>query len=201
MRLFIKLKFDRLTLPVYYNHIQQALVYNWINDTNYQSFLHDRGFTTDKSAFKMFTFSKFYGNYEYNNESKSITFKNHVWFTLSSHDDKFLEYIIDKILFTEHYSLLDQEVRVSNIKYDKFSPNGGLKVITKSPITAHVSFKIGNKTKTHYLSPFEEEFNNNIRINLIKKYKAFYGVEPEDNNFFITPINNNVRMVISFYVI
>ncbi len=38
MRLFIKLKFDRLTLPVYYNHIQQALVYNWINDTNYQSF-------------------------------------------------------------------------------------------------------------------------------------------------------------------
>jgi len=199
MRLFIKLNVNNLSLPIHYNHYQQALIYNWINDEYYQSFLHDVGFKADKSTFKMFTFSKFFGNYNYNQDTKMITFTDKVWFTLSSPNDKFLEYIIDKILFTKKYLLNRQEVQVEDIKYSKFSPSKGLEVETKSPITAHVSLKDNDKTKTRYLSPADIEFNEIIRSNLIRKFKAFYGCEPQDDNFTIKPSDGHLKMTISNY--
>jgi CRISPR-associated endoribonuclease Cas6 len=199
MRLFIKLEFDKIILPIHYKHIQQGLVYNWINDLNYQKFLHDTGFKIKNANYKMFTFSKFFGKTKYDSYSKLITFYDHIWFTLSSHDDKFLEYIIDKILFEENYKLIDQNVKVTSIKYDKFYPEKKIKVKTKSPITAHISFKMENKTKTHFFGPMEEEFGDIIRKNLIKKYEAYYGVKPENTDFSISPVGNNLKEVISKY--
>jgi CRISPR-associated endoribonuclease Cas6 len=50
-----------------------------------------------------------------------------------------------------------------------------------------------------YLSPLDKEFNEIIRNNLIKKYKAFYGVDPLDKSFYIKPINKDLKMIITKY--
>jgi len=46
-----------LTLPIHYNHMVQAMIYNSLDD-DIADFLHDKGFVYEKRTFKMFAFSR-----------------------------------------------------------------------------------------------------------------------------------------------
>ena len=48
---------DNITLPVHYNHLIQAMIYQSLDDA-LAHWLHEEGFQCGKRRFKLFTFSR-----------------------------------------------------------------------------------------------------------------------------------------------
>lgn len=64
----MRIRFDfelpggKITLPIHYNYLVQAMIYKSISE-RLADFLHTRGFVYEKRQFKLFTFSKLFGEY------------------------------------------------------------------------------------------------------------------------------------------
>lgn len=192
MRLNITLDFDgQLNLPLQYNNIMQAVILNWLGDENYQKFIHDVGFKFENRKYKLFTFSKMYGRFKIKKENKTIAFSNGANFTISSLEDKFLNYLAANVIEKDNFKFGNNRVSVNSIQsiYNKISDKE--EIYTRSPIVVYSTFKnyVGNKT--YYYSPSEREFSELIRKNLIHKYEAYYEQAPENDNFSIQPINQS----------
>lgn len=192
MRVDIELGFkEKLVLPIQYNYIMQAVVLKWLGDENYSKFVHNKGYEYNKRRYKMYTFSKVFGKFKIDKASDTITFFNKANFTVSSADDEFLIYFVAHILRNHKFQINFQEVRVNKSETGFPKVGGKAKVYTKSPIVAYSTFEIENRKKTYYYSPYEKDFSEMLRKNLINKYKALHGAEPEDTSFTITTLNND----------
>lgn len=64
-----------LTLPLAHHHILQGFIYSVISSNkNYSQFLHEQGYRTSGSSFKLFTFGPLNGTYHVNRQRKEIRF-------------------------------------------------------------------------------------------------------------------------------
>ena len=71
---------------------------------------------------------------------------------------------------------------------------------TLSPITVYSTLvSQDGKKKTYYYSPFESEFSELIKNNLIKKYEAFNCKKLDYYDFKITPIKETLKESVIFY--
>ncbi|WP_368491070.1 CRISPR-associated endoribonuclease Cas6 [Clostridium sp. BJN0013] len=189
MRLNINLKFkDCFNLPIQYNSIMQAVILNWLGNENYQKFIHDCGFKFENRRYKLFTFSKIYGKFKIYRDKKIISFFDNANFTVSSLEDRFLNYLVLNVIGKDNFKFGNNIVGVDHIEsaYSKLSKKEI--VYTKSPIVVYSTFKNYQGNKTYYYNPLESEFSELIRRNLIHKYEAYYGAEPSDKCFSITPL-------------
>lgn len=189
-----------LSLPINYNYILQAVVLRWIGDSTYQKFVHDTGYTYNKRIYKMYTFSRLQGIYTLDKLKKIITFPHGASLTISSADNMFLQYLLNNIISNDKFTILDNDVYIDKMEYtnEKLSPP--CKIHTLSPIVTYSTFQNENTKKTYYYSPYEKEFSDMLGKNLIKKYIAIYGKEPEDTNFNISIINkNNLKESVIIY--
>lgn len=192
MRVIINFQLDRpLRLPQQYNHILQAVILNWLSDENYQKFIHDTGYKAGKRIYKLYTFSRLQGKFDINKEDKTITYYDEARLEVASQDDKFLSYLVNGIIMKESVRLGSSIVQIKDVKCEKNILETGVKVYTKSPVVVYSTFQNEDKKKTYYYSPFEDEFNELIRKNLIKKYEAAFGQLPEDANFRVRAIKNS----------
>ncbi|OFI05282.1 CRISPR associated protein Cas6 [Clostridium acetireducens DSM 10703] len=193
MRAYVNFKLKKpLKLPIQYNHILQAVLLNSLNDEKYKKFIHDKGYEYEKRNYKMYTFSKLYGKFKLDKENKTITYYENGNFLVSSYDNIFLSYIINNIMLEGKINIAGNDIEIENIetKFIKINKNK-MKVYTKSPITVYSTIKINGKNKTYYYSPYEEEFSELIRKNLLKKYQAFHGKKPNNDKFDIKILNKN----------
>lgn len=61
-------------------------------------------------------------------------------------------------------------------------------VDTASAVTIHSTPQLSDgRKKTYYYNPWENDFSEMIRQNLVRKYQAFYGEEPKEAAFKIVP--------------
>ncbi|MDK2900903.1 MAG: CRISPR-associated endoribonuclease Cas6, partial [Thermosipho sp. (in: thermotogales)] len=58
MRIYLDLDFEKLELPIHYNHILQSIIINMIDSSGYRKFIHDEGYVLGKRKFKLYTFSR-----------------------------------------------------------------------------------------------------------------------------------------------
>lgn len=191
MRIDIELGFnEKLVLPIQYNYIMQAVVLKWLGDENYSKFVHDKGYEYNKRKYKLYTFSKVFGKFKIDKASNTITFFNKANFLISSGDDEFLIYLVANILKNDKYEINSQEIRINKTEtcYEKVGEKAN--VYTKSPIVVYSTFEIEGRKKTYYYSPYERDFSDMLRKNLINKYKALHGMEPKDISFIIKQLNN-----------
>ncbi len=196
MRAKIVMDFSgNLVLPVNYNHILQAVILNWISDENYAKFIHDRGYNYEKRSYKMYTFSKLYG--DCSARDGKITFKNApVRLYISSVESDFMQYVLETVVINDEVRLGSKYVKVQNVEiYDSEVPNFG-KIATLSPITVYKTDT--NSRKTICFSPEEPEFSEYVRDNLIRKYIAYYGTEPEDKTFEISPASETKIAILKY---
>lgn len=184
-----------LVLPRQYNSILQAAILSWLNDKKYSTFLHDKGYESNKRKFKMYTFSKIYGAYTYDDRNKKLIFEDEFQIYLSFYTDEAHKLILSN--FEEQRPII-----FGNIEYRLVSCEMAVEdyqnciVDTLSPITIHSTFELPNgKKKTYYYSPSEKDFSDMIRDNLIRKYVAIYGEEPEDRSFRIKPLKCKERVM------
>jgi len=192
----IKFEFDvpgnTITLPVNYNHLVQAMIYKNISP-KLADFLHAHGFLHEKRQFKLFTFSKLFGNFRIQKNTDKhtlIRFNSPVHFYLSAPFGQILQEFANKMvtgisldLGGTPLSLSSVEVLLPPVFKGKVTT-----VKTLSPITVRSTRLNEDGTKkTHYYSPLETAFSQHIRENLLKKYYSFLGQYPGNSEFHIRP--------------
>lgn len=198
MQLKITFGFEKLTLPFSYNRIFQALILKWINDKQYASFIHEKGFLFNKRKYKLFTFSNLFGKFVIDKENKTFTFFNNANFLLSSHDNLFVEYVGNTLLKEKFFKIKGQKLEVLNIELKRFPNINKARVVAKSPITVYSTKVINGKKWVNYYSPNEPEFIILIKDNLIRKYRAYYGENP-NGTIGIKHIGKNPKQRIVIY--
>ncbi|QUI23980.1 CRISPR-associated endoribonuclease Cas6 [Vallitalea pronyensis] len=190
MRVYITFESDKpITLPLQYNHIVQAVILNYLGNESYQEFLHNEGFQYEKRKFKMYTFSRLFGQFIVNKRDKRIVYNKEIHLVIASMDPRLTTCFLNTAFMKENIQFGQNEVRIKEVRIDQSKVTSPLRVYTKSPITIYSTLTHGDKKKTYYYSPYEPEFEPMLRDNLIKKYIALNGKQPEDTQFVITPLN------------
>lgn len=197
----IKINFsseEDIVLPVHYNHIVQAFIYNNI-DEKLALFLHNKGYISNNRSFKLFTFSNILnrGNFK----DKFLRFGEKIELIVSSPIEDFCKSIANSMLLKDDLILGKNKIKVEQIQMiDKQIKNDEIEVKTISPITIYSTlFKVDGKKFTYYYQTREKEFQKLIGENLIKKYNAFYKEYPQVyKNIEIIPLST-IKQNIVYY--
>lgn len=172
MRIILKLcDNDRhfISLSQHYNHLIQAAIYRSISPS-LSLFLHEKGFTYGKRAFKMFTFSRLLGKHR--KEGNSLLFEGGITLHLSSPIERFIRDIANTMVRRGLFKVGTKELSVVELKFPEEPKIGGeIRIKTLSPITMYSTlFTQNGKKKTYYYSPYEKEFSRLVNENLKKKF-------------------------------
>jgi CRISPR-associated endoribonuclease Cas6 len=176
-----------VTIPIQYNHIIQAMIFSWIKNKEYGTFIHDKGYQIADKTYKLFTFSRMNGSYQLNKETGKITFLRGMSLTISSMSDEFMGYLLNSVLLeNRELNIGGTNAMISRIEL-KETPafTDTTFVHTISPCTVYTTL---DDKKTRFYNPYEEEYNESIKQNLIHKYMAYYGKNPQNTELKITPV-------------
>ena len=162
-----------IVLPKSYNHILQAFFYKNM-DPVLSKFLHDIGFLYGKRRFKLFTFSKVIGRIANKNRKKGlIFFEPEITLYFSSPLIDIISSSVKTFLRRESLLLGKNKVSLSSIELVKPEVDEEITVRCLSPITVYRTPE-GEK-RFRYLNPWQEEFYELVRNNLLKKFEIVYG--------------------------
>jgi len=180
-----------LKLPKSYNHLLQAFFYNNM-DPVLSKFLHDVGFVYGKRRFKLFTFSKVIGEILKRDAQKGfVLFEPSIKLYFAS---PLMDLVSSSVkTFLKRHNLLIGKNKLSLESIEVIQPEveGEITVKCLSPITVYRTPLEGEK-RFIYLSPFEEEFYELVRKNLMKKYVLVYGKDFR-GEFGIEPVKIDRR--------
>ncbi|MFS8542000.1 MAG: hypothetical protein LOD89_07915, partial [Tissierellales bacterium] len=115
MQIEMRFKCNRLELPIHYNHMIQGFIYKNISNRDFREFLHEEGFKNNNRRFKLFTFSRLIGKYEYNKEKKTITFIDNFNLVVCSIIDDFINDFVKTCLFSENLYLNNQKINLIGV--------------------------------------------------------------------------------------
>ncbi|MEI7989326.1 MAG: CRISPR-associated endoribonuclease Cas6 [Chloroflexota bacterium] len=188
-----------LILPIQYNHILQAFIYNSI-DEELASFLHHKGFIVNKRPFKLFTFSRLTGNYSIDKESQTINFGQEYQLKLASPLEIFCRSLCQCILTKKENILGKTMIQEVQIEIDEPKASGGsINVQTRSPITAYSTLLKADGAKyTCYFQPGETDFNRIVTENLKKKYEAVYKQTHPGGEIIVQPLSQQRQSIIMY---
>jgi CRISPR-associated endoribonuclease Cas6 len=185
MRLKIELLAEKpVKLPIGFNEYFQALIYHYLNFDS-AAWLHNTGYRLEDKTFKFFTFSPFLEKARYFPNEKFFRFPREVSFYIASPIDWILEQFAVNISKSEYIRIgtsfpFDNRLLVLSIdviKEERFT-EPSLKVKAITPIETHSTFRLGDgRKKTHYYTPFEEEFSQMVDENLRRKWAALFKKE------------------------
>lgn len=184
-----------IELPIDHNHMLQAFVYRHISDSQYRHFLHETGYSYEKRTFKAFTFSRLDSAFSIDRERGKISFQSPVTWTVTAAVDAFIRDMVTTLMQQDEFNWYDQKVQLESLRTETIpqvmSPT---LVRTLSPITMYTTMLDQHrKKKTHYYHCEDPAFSSLIQQNLLKKYVALYGEEPEDTTFSISPVRYKKR--------
>ena len=175
------------SIPIQYNHIVQAIIYSWICDEKFKDFMHNKGYKFEERAYKLYTFSKINGKFRMDKHNRKIVFYEDMRITISSAIDEFMEYLLSSVLIESNpINIGGAIVDISRVEVkDTPELSNKVQVCTLSPVTAYSTLE--NK-QTKFYNPFDMEFSQYIKNNLLHKYEAYYGKQPKYADCIIKPI-------------
>ncbi|NLY86662.1 MAG: CRISPR-associated endoribonuclease Cas6 [Tissierellia bacterium] len=189
---------ENIMLPVHYNHIIQAFIYNNI-DKDLAQFLHDKGYISYGRVFKLFTFSRILNRAR--NENGKFNFGKRIELIVSSPLDDFCKSIANSMLQNEDLFLGQNNLKVEEIQIlNSAVEDDEIIVETLSGIVAYSTLYKTDKSKfTYYFMPQERDFNRIVSENLVKKYNAFYNTDLSlDKGIEIVPLDKP-RQILTYY--
>lgn len=195
----MRIRFDfelpgrKITLPINYNYLVQAMIYKNISE-RLADFLHARGFVYEKRQFKLFTFSKLFGEYRIKKrgpKETTIDFFSGFYFYLSSSYEEILQEFANRMVSGTTLILGNQQIYTSSVEVmlPPVFRNGVTTIKMLSPMTMRSTLQKKDGTKkTYYYSPLEKEFSSLVQKNILKKYYSFTGCHPENPGLEISPL-------------
>jgi len=190
MRIKIELFSEKKVVlyPGFFEQIQ-GFVYRNIKPSD-AGWLHDRGYQYGKRQYKLFCFSSIIEKGIYLKKEKKFLFPNKVSIIISSPITWLLEDIAVSLIKSKDVRLGENILQVISIDvYKRIDiDSDSIKVKALTPIEVHSTLKKPDGKKlTYYYSPFEEEFSEQINMNLKRKWEAFYK-QPAPYNLSIKPL-------------
>lgn len=192
---------ESIHLPMSYNYIIQSVLYRFINEESYADFMHNKGYSFNKRSYKLFSFSNILEKPSFiDREKKRFVFPKDISLYFSSVNNDFFKYVFNSIInIDEGVNIGQNKAVISKIELIRQNISQKETVAAMSPITTYSTLLTSeNRKKTYYYNPDEEEFSLNIRKNLINKYMALYGNEPENDEFRIVPKKNIRESIIKY---
>lgn len=175
-----------IVLPQQYNHLLQAALMNWLNDENYQKFIHEVGFQLDKRSYKLYTFSKIFGRFELDKLRHKILFQDEIHIYIASYDSQYIEFLLSNIISGNPIRLGNQCLYLERAEAIQEAYTSPCVVKTLSPIIIYSTLmKLDGTHKQYYYSPMECEYSQMLGDNLVRKFAAYHGRRPEDTAFSI----------------
>ena len=178
MQITVTIRKDRLSLPVNYHHILQAVIFKALEiDEEFSDFIHNEGYSNSDRKFKMFTFSEPMG--KCTRSGNWLVFEKKMSFTVSSISPKFIN------LLREGFENNGCEIgrsRCTNVTCEMSEDTiekTDLYISMTSPICVYSTDFDTKHTK--YYNPDEMEFFSRINDSFKRKYEAFYGVMPKSD--------------------
>lgn len=199
MRFNITLGFETpLELPIQYNHILQGMIYDSLPDEGFRRWLHEKGMTYGKRNFKMFTFSRLLGKFRLDVKKRRIKFFDKAHLFVSSAIDEIISELGTGLL-SKDISLIGQRIEVKEVRVLP-EPEIGEKVRIEmlSPVVVYKTYEKKSKKYTNYYGPMDNEFNQLLADNIVRKYISLYGQKPENSSFNIKPLGqgyNNEKII------
>lgn len=185
MRLEIVFKTHDTALPINYQYQLCSFVYRRLKyeDEDFADFLHDRGF----KGFKLFTFSQlFFDNSSVKDEMLLVGQGKGRWYVSSCSED-FVRNFFSSLLSAPQLEIEGSIFNIEEVKIvDQPEFKERMRFVMLSPMVVSVPVEKDGKLYHRYLLPHEQEFEQAVRSNLLKKYEAFYG-EKIDADFHIEP--------------
>lgn len=203
MRLTITLRGldGAVTLPLHYQHYLQGLLYRSLSDESFAYFLHERGFRKEKRSFKLFTFSRLFGEHHVQYDAKTITFVDSIQWYIGTVLPELTQQLGEYLLLQPYVQIADQRVIVERVEVEKRNiQQREIEVDMLSPMTVYSTYEtVDGKKKTQFFDPSDEVFPHLIERNFHNKYEAYYGVPPSER-LMIEPVDvrKNDRVVTSF---
>lgn len=188
-----------LVLPIQYNHIVQAMIYNLI-DADLGQFLHEKGFQVERRTFKMFAFSRLRGNYNIDKKSQKIYFEGPITLTVTSPYEEFCNSIATGLLLKQRVMLGNTQMKVQEVIFEKEVVDADeIRIITLSPMVVYSTFfRPDGRKYTCYFQPGEKEHDVILDNNIRKKYSAFYEKAPPEGNMVIKSLGRTRLSVINY---
>src|SRR5215207_986795 len=176
MRLRVGLEAKHLSsveLPIQYNHLLQGLIYTNL-DSVLGSWLHGKGYAYGPRSFKLFTFSRLFGNTSIG--EGRIRFADPFYFYLGAVDAEVLGSLAEHLLRKPLVRLGSAECLVQEVGVEpepQIDPTKPIRIKALSPITAYSTLNTPEgRKKTYYYAPQEGEWSEALISNLKRKAKA-----------------------------
>lgn len=189
MRLSITLTGSRqITLPVQYNHLVQATIYQLIEQPVLRNFLHEQGFAMGQRKFKLFTFSRLLGRPRFDRTTKQLIFTSPLRLVICSPVNFIVQELGNGFLRQGRIRLGEAVLQVDGVDVaDPIIRTNAVTVRMLSPLVVYSTLEDGSRRFTYYYSPFEARFQELVLSNLAKKYLLIYGRAAAGEGFEIVP--------------
>lgn len=180
MRLVIEFQPEYISIPIAYNQIIQAIIYNSLSP-ELSNFLHNKGYELEKRTFKLFTYSNLLGQYKINSTSgkKFICFNNGFKLIVSSPIEQFIRELGTTLAKNKYIEFYHQKAYIKNIRLQnapKVEQGQEIEMLSPIVVYSRLNDNDGN-TYRYYFNPKEKKFNELVTSNIIKKYKVFYDID------------------------
>jgi len=167
-----------LELPFSYNHIVQAAIYNSI-EPELATFLYEKGFVSNGRKFRLFSFSRLYGEFLQDKNLPKIIFPGEVRLVVSSPMEHFCKSIANVMLSRGYIRLGNCDAKVEKMTVQQFKVDEEeITLRTLSPVVVYSTLlRPDGRKYTCYFQPEEPDYDLLVENNLRKKYHAYYGKE------------------------
>jgi len=200
MYIYFTLSTDgNLEIPLQYNHIVQAMIYDSI-DPKLAAFLHKKGYQTGSRVFKLFAFSRLLGTFQIDKNKNLIRFKDKVTLIVSSPVGEFCQSIANGILSKGKLRLGQQEVEVEKMTVEQHNIQEKQVVLKSlSPVVVYSTFlRPDGRKYTCYFQPGETDHELLLEENLRKKHQAFYGTEAPPGKLIVKRLGRGQMRLVKY---
>lgn len=182
---------DPVELPVHYSHLVQGMIYQAMENPLLSSYLHEHGFQLEKRRFKLFTFSRLFGqDSHFDRDRKTLLLTPPLKLHICSPIPFILQELGTGLLRKGKVRigparLAVKEMATSMARVD----TDQIQVKMLSPMTVYSTLNAQSGRKyTYYYSPFEPQFSKIAGANLVKKHLLIHGDPPISENFSLRPV-------------
>ncbi|MGB9661963.1 MAG: CRISPR-associated endoribonuclease Cas6 [Moorellaceae bacterium] len=190
MRLTVFLNADGdFGLPVEYNYLLQAALYQQIEQPALRNFLHEQGFELGRRKFKLFTFSRLQGRLRVDKAGSKMIFSPPVRFTVCSPLSYLVQEMGNGFLKQGRIRLGEALLEVEKVEVaETVVREREIGVQMLSPLVVYSTLESSGARYTYYYSPFEPRFGELVLANLAKKYLLIFGRPADTRDFSIVPV-------------
>lgn len=186
---------NTLLLPMNYQEVLQGFFYRSIQDLDLAKFLHDVGYVKEKRQFKLFTFSRLYGEHRIHRDKKQIEFLGDITWHISSVLDALVEDLAQSYLLRQSFMLNGQPIHIEEAQAAtlQLSAQKIYQIRMLSPLTVYSTYenRYGHK-RTHFFSPFDAVFSDMVEKNFCNKFHSYFQQEPTER-VIIRPVHVRER--------